>query len=176
MTPTCPGMLSDEYLASDKIMSLSVLENAVHFNLSTQYSRSWGNALGPYWNARGLAALTGMTFVMDNTFKAVMGEHASWLAELPTFVEAAAVTSVSIQHAAIICQETSKTFPGCWHYPFGCTGHWMGILPTIQADSRAALLGCVSMHFSIHLVCTSHVPPCICNPVSVLGCSGRHAV
>ena len=148
MTPDCPGMLSNEYLAGSNVMSMSVLENAVHFNLSGQYAGSWGNGVAPYWQARGLAALNGMKFIMDNTFASIMGPSTSWLAELPTFVEATDVTSVSMEHAAIICEEISTTFSSCWHYPFECPGLWLSVLPAIQTDSRAALSRCVSTTLS----------------------------
>lgn len=91
-------------------------------------SSRWGNALSPYWQARGMAHLGGLRFETRSTML-------HWVAHLPRVVEAPPHGCPDLfEQACATCTQQQG-----WEFAHACLGAWNYIGPAIQHDTRAAL-------------------------------------
>jgi len=91
------------------------------------YSPNWGNLLSEYWEARGAAALAGVSFVGDP----IPGE--TWLSKLP-FAHNADSAFKDLNAFNDMCNECTGGM-----FPHGCFGKWTRIRQMIRDDTQAAL-------------------------------------
>ncbi|GAX75545.1 hypothetical protein CEUSTIGMA_g2988.t1 [Chlamydomonas eustigma] len=98
-------------------------------NWGSYYSKKWGNALSPYWMARSLAALGGLSFSAGNGF----GSD-TWLKYLP-----AKVGKVGCVDPALFDYHCHSCPAGDWEFSHKCAGAWTTQRALIREDTHAAV-------------------------------------
>ena len=89
----------------------------------------WGNVLSPYWMGRAIGELSGRSYTGG-----VFG-RGSWMEYLPTAAEAKKARIDKWEHACTLCTHSNS-----WEFAHTCLAGWPSILPTMQKDTRSALV------------------------------------
>lgn len=114
---------------------VGVLRNSTWY-FSDRITNSWGNSLSPYWTARAIALLSGLSFQANLATSTWMANLTRYAAANKTRANLAVVEKLCSKNCTLMRE--GKRFK---HLRFGheCTDAWTQIVDIIQADTRKAL-------------------------------------